>query len=100
MNNVSFKATLVGMDAPVVQSIFKFKTQNDTKHKIVYIKNDDKYGEDIFELYKNGKKTAEYKTDLISEDLFSIKRLMGIFNILKTKEAQAQIDKMKKNNHE
>lgn len=95
MNNLSFKAKFEGMDTPVVKSIFELRTKNDTKHKVVFVKDQNTYSEDKFELYNNGQKTAEYKTDIVNEQLFSINRLIGIFNILKTKEAQARIEEMK-----
>lgn len=95
MNNISFKAKFEGMDTPVIQAIFELRTKNDEKHKVVYVKDPNTYGEDKFELYKNGQKTAEYKTEIVNEKLFSINRLLGIFNILKTKEAQARIEEMK-----
>ena len=49
------------------------------------------------ELYKNGEKTSEYYTD-VNQKLLSIDRLIGIFNILKVKEAQFMVEKHKKNN--
>lgn len=92
---VSFKATFEGMSSDVLKTIFENRTKSDTRHKVVFVKGYDHYGDDKFELYNNGKKTAEYETDIIDERLFSIQRLIGIFNILKTKEAQNKINEMK-----
>ncbi len=92
---VSFKATFEGMSSDVLKTIFESRTKSDTKHKVVFIKGCDHYGDDKFELYRDNKKTAEYETDIVDERLFSIQRLMGIFNILKAKEAQSKIHEMK-----
>lgn len=92
---ISFKATFEGMDTPIVKGIFERKTKDDTKHSIVFTKGKDHYNDDKFELFNNGVKKAEYKTEILNEKSFSINRLMGIFNILKTKEAQAKIEEMK-----
>ena len=92
---VSFKAKFEGMDSDVLKKIFELRTKSDTKHTVVFVKGYEHYGDDKFELYNNGQKTAEYETDIIDERLFSIQRLMGIFNILKTKEAQSKINELK-----
>ena len=92
---VSFKATFEGMSSDVLKTIFESRTKSDTKHKVVFIKGSDHYGDDKFELYRDNQKTAEYETDIVDERLFSIQRLMGIFNILKAKEAQSKIHEMK-----
>lgn len=95
MNNISFKAKFEGMECGIVKQIFENKTKKDTKHEIVFTKGNDVYGNDKFELFNDGVKTAEYKTEIMNEQAFSINRLMGIFNILKAKEAQAKIEEMK-----
>ena len=101
MNTISFKASFEGMNTPVLKTIFEYRTQKDTKHKVIFVKDNNTYGEDKFELYQDGRKTAEYKAAIINEKLFSINRLIGIYNILKAKEAQTRIEEMKKkNNHE
>ena len=92
---VSFKATFEGMSSDVLKKVFEIRTKADSKHKVVFIKGSNHYGDDKFELYKDDQKTAEYETDIIDERLFSIQRLMGIFNILKAKEAQNKINEMK-----
>ena len=97
MNNLSFKAKLNGVNSDVLKVIFEAKTKKDTKHEMLFVENPDKYGEDKFELYKNGEKTSEYYTD-VNQKLLSIDRLIGIFNILKVKEAQFMVEKHKKNN--
>lgn len=97
-NNVSFKAQFEGMNSEVIKVLFEHKTKADTRHKIVFVKGYDHYGDDKFELYKDGEKTAEYETEIVNERLFSIQRLMGIYNILKIKEAQAKVKEIKNNN--
>lgn len=94
MYNISFKASFEGMNSEVLKVIFERRTANDKKHKVVFKENPDKYGEDKFELYNKDKKTAEYTTE-INPRLFSIERLMGIYNILRAKEAQAKIEAMR-----
>lgn len=94
MNKLSFKATFEGMDAPVTKTLFEHRTKNDKKHKIVY--TDTGNNTDKFELYNGDKKTAEYETELIIPQLFSVERLLGIYNILKIKEAQNTINSFKK----
>ena len=94
--NISFKAQL---DAPnvssVVKSIFELRTKNDTKHKLV-LNEPSEYASDLrtFDLYTNGQKTASYNTEIISDGLISVQRLMGIFNILKIQEAQNKVKEM------
>lgn len=92
---ISFKARFDGMNSDVLKTIFEARTKSDTKHAVVFVKSNNKYGDDKFELYTNGVKTAEYETEIVNEKLFSIQRLMGIFNILKTKEAQNKVNNMK-----
>lgn len=94
MHNISFKASFEGMNSDVLKVIFARRTANDKKHKVVFTENPNKYGEDKFELYNQDKKTAEYTTE-INPRLFSIERLMGIYNILRAKEAQTKIEEMK-----
>ena len=94
--NISFKAQL---DAPnvssVVKSIFELRKKNDTKHKLV-LNEPSEYAPDLrtFDLYTNGQKTASYNTEIISDGLISVQRLMGIFNILKIQEAQNKVKEM------
>lgn len=89
-NNISFKATFEGMDKPVHETLFERRTAKDTKHKLVFTKNTQEYGEDKFELFNEGKKTAEYRTE-INENIFSMDRLMGIYNLLRAKEAKEKV---------
>ena len=94
--NISFRAQLDAPNvSPVAKSIFEYRTKNDTKHKLV-LREPSEYGTDMrtFDLYTNGKKTASYNTEVISDGLISIQRLMGIFNILKIQEAQNKIKEM------
>ena len=93
---INFKATFEGMDAPITKTIFEYKTKDDTKHKVIFVSGENS-GDDKFELYTNGVKSSEYKTSLINESAFSVNRLVAIFNILKVKEAQNKIEKIKNN---
>ena len=95
--NISFKAQLDAPHvSPVVKSIFELRTKDDTKHKVVLC-DACEYAPDLrtFDLYTNGEKTATYNTEITSDGLLSIQRLMGIFNLLKIQEAQNKIDAMK-----
>ena len=99
-SNISFKAQFIAPDASdVVKSIFELRTKNDTKHKIVLSKPLEQNSElRTFDLYTNGQKTASYTTEVISDGLISIQRLMGIFNMLKIREAENKIKEMKLKN--
>ena len=97
MNNVSFGAKFTGMDTPeILNVVFEIKTQNDKKHTVLFVKRSDYLEQDKFELYTNDKKTAEYETQVDNEKLFSIQRLLGIYNILKAKEARNKVNELKK----
>lgn len=91
---VSFKARIEGIKSDVLNTLFQARTKNDNKHTMRFIKGFDHYGDDRFELYKDGCKTAEYETELVHEKFLSIQRLMGIFNILKAKEARKVLEEM------
>ncbi len=95
-SNISFKAQFVAPDASdVVKTIFELRTKNDTKHKIVLSKPSESESElRTFDLYTNDKKTASYTTEVISDGLISIQRLMGIFSLLKIQEAQNKINEI------
>ena len=94
---VSFKARIEGLNSNVLKTIFESKTKSDNKHTVFFVKGHDHYGDDRFELYKDGYKTAEYEAEVVHENFISIQRLIGIFNILKAKEAQSRVLEMKMN---
>ncbi len=96
MNKISFKAGFEGMNRNDIKTIFEYRTKDDKKHTIVFTKGTKTYGEDKFELFKNGEKTAEHKTEILDEDYFTVRELMSIFSLLKAKAAQEKIENMKK----
>ena len=96
-SNVSFKAKFIAPDASdVVKSVFELRTKNDTKHKIV-LSTPSEYAPELrtFDLYTNDQKTASYTTEVISDGLISVQRLMGIYNLLKIQEAENKIKEIK-----
>lgn len=94
MNNLSFKAGVEGLPSnlDMVANAFEMKTRNDTKHILIKKQGQDDMGRDIFELKKDGRKTAEYATEFNTDDeLGALTKLTKIFNMLKIYEAQAFI---------
>ncbi len=95
MNNISFKAQLTGFNSEVKKTIFESLTKKDTKHEMVLISNPDTTECDKFELYKNGKKTAEHYAD-IDQDKMPVEKILKIFNLLKIKEAQSIVEEKRR----
>ena len=88
MNNISFGARFTGMNKPTLEKSFSKYTNNDKSHIILYAGVDKVTGKDVFELYNNGVRTAKYTTEIWDKSIFSIERLVGIFNILKKSELE------------
>lgn len=94
MENVSFKARVEGLPSnlDVVTTAFAMKTRNDTKHTLVKKQGQDDMGRDVFELKKDGRKTAEYATEFnTTDESEALTKLTKIFGMLKIYEAQAFI---------
>ena len=86
MNNISFGAKFTGMQKTQLEILFSSLTKKDNKLVVKYVGIDAKTGEDKFELYENGVKKSEYRTEIWDKNIFSIERLMGIFKILKNSQ--------------
>ena len=84
---VSFKAQFEGIDSDALKFLFERRTFDDKSHVVRFTPNKEEFGEDKFELFNNGKKTAEYITH-VDPQYFWIKRLVRIYELLIEKENQ------------
>lgn len=86
MNKISFGAKFEGMSKIHLENEFSRLTKKDSNHTIKYVGKDPFTQKDIFELHKDDVKTAEYQTEVWNKNIFSIQRLLGIYNILSNSE--------------
>lgn len=90
MDNISFKANLSGINNSLLAESFKNVTSRDLKHTLKYLGKNPETQNDVFELLKDSKKTAEYESEFntFDYDNISLNSLIKVFNILKIKEAK------------
>lgn len=95
MSEISFKAQIKNIKSDYLKTMFENKTAADLKHSLHFQKSE-RYTEDTFTLFKNGIETAVHQTEFHDADSAkSLEKLFSIFEILKIKEAENTIKKMK-----
>ena len=95
MSEISFKASITNLKSDYLKTMFESKTAAAAKHSVIYQKAGE-FMEDTFSLFKNGVQTAVHKTEFYDVDSKkSLDKLLSIFEILKIKEAENLINKLR-----